>query len=112
VPSISQFLLATPAPDAHAPAPDARAPALDARAPAPDARAPALDAHAPAPDAAALSAIPQFDVDAPWRTLHALLLESVMSSTISQGRQSSLQMPTRASCASRWFLARLNCPNV
>jgi hypothetical protein len=64
------LLLPTPAPDAPAPAP-------------------APDAPAPAPDAAALTTIPRFDAAMHALvacTLHTLLLESVMPSTISQGR--------------------------
>jgi hypothetical protein len=132
VPSISQFRLVTPAPDAPALSaiPQFDAVALSATsqfdiefyapAPAPDAAALSatsqFDAEfyvpAPAPDAAALSAAPQSDVDAPRYTLHALVLESVMPSTISRGGRSSLQMPTCASCVSRRFLAWLNSSNV
>jgi hypothetical protein len=124
VPSISQFRLATPAPGGPAPAPGGPAPAPDALAlsaiPQFDAAAlsatPQFDvefyAPVPAPDAAALSATFQFDVDALRCTLYALLLGSVMPSTVSQGRRFSLQMPTRASCDSRRFLAWLNSSNV
>jgi 3-oxoacyl-ACP reductase-like protein len=79
------LLLPTPAPDAPAP---------DAPAPAPDAPTPAPDAPAPAPDATALTTIPRFDAAVHAlvaRTLHTLLLESVMPSTISQGRRSFLE---------------------